>query len=142
MLNTLRTHHKEIVRLSFQGMKPADIALKLEAKLQTVYKILRDPLAQGYLEGLQDKADDIVLDVRSKLAEMNKPALEGLLEIVEGGEGISRPVQLSAIKDVLDRNGHKPVERHEHAHGHFTTDDLKDLKERANNARPTGVIDI
>jgi len=139
MLKALKTHHKEIVRLNFQGLKPSEVAEKTGTKLQTVYKILRDPLANGYLAGLQDKADKVVINVRERLADMNEDALNAIGDLLTL-EGIPRAVQLSAAKDVLDRNGHKPVERHQHAHAHFTSDDLKELKERASNV--DGAIDI
>ncbi len=135
MLKELKIHHREIARLSFEGFKPAEIAERTSAKLQNVYNVLRDPLCKSYVAGLSDRADKVVLNVREKLADMNVDALDTISNLINPmlSDEVPPSVQLNAAKDVLDRNGYKPAEKHEHLHGHFTSDDLTELRKRASS---------
>lgn len=131
MLAELKSHHQEIGRLKFEGFKSTEIADKLDMAVTTVYQILRDPLCKAFVNGLSDKANTSVIDVRKKLANMQGPALDVINSILTGGTATApAAVRLAASKDVLDRNGHKPVERKEHLHGHFTAEDLVELRNR------------
>ena len=129
MLQELKTHHREVARLRFEGLSPKDIAERTDSPIQTVYSILRDPLCKSYLDGLHDKADSTTIDVRRKLAEMNTQALDTLKWLLTSGD-IPPSVQLGAAKDVLDRNGYKPPERHEHLSVHLTAEDILELRQR------------
>jgi hypothetical protein len=133
MLKELKTHHRNIARLRFEGLKPAEIATRTETKLQTVYNILRDPMCKSYMNGLSDRADKSVINVREKLATMSEAALDTIADLIDRNNSETTPaaVRLGAAKDVLDRNGHKAPEKHEHIVGHFTTKDLLELQERA-----------
>ena len=133
MLKQLRSHHREIARLSVQGFTPNEIAMQLNRNPQTVYKILRDPLCKSFLNGLLDKADTQVINVRKALVDLNRPAVENIKDILDTEKDVPAPanVRLAAAKDVLDRNGYKAPDKVMHAHGHFTLDDLKKLRERA-----------
>lgn len=130
MLKELKTQHREIARLRFEGLSPQEISVRMEMKLQTVYNILRDPMCKSYIDGLQDKADVATLDVRKELVKLNTHALATLKTLLTEGN-IPANVQLGAAKDVLDRTGYKPIEQHQHLHGHFTAEDIQKLKERA-----------
>ena len=77
----------------------------------TVSQIVRSPLGQAYLEGLQDKAQEATLDVRKKLVSMNKSALTVLERIMNPAEKAPHSVQLTAAKDVLDRTGYKAPDK-------------------------------
>jgi len=111
MLKDLKTHHREVGRLSFQGYKPTEIAKRTEIKLTTVYSILRDPMCKSFISGLMDKADEVSLDVREKLVTMNNSALDAIGDILDKDSKAPHNVILSAAKDVLDRNGYKPPDR-------------------------------
>lgn len=111
MLKDLKTHHREVGRLSFQGYKPNEIAKRTEMKLATVYTILRDPMCKSYISGLMDKADEVSLDVREKLVTMNNSALEAIEDILDKDSKAPHSVILNAAKDVLDRNGYKPPDK-------------------------------
>ena len=98
----------------------------------SVYNILRDPMCQSYIDGLSDKADKSVVNVRETLATMNIDALSAIKDMLNPETNAPHSVILNAAKDVLDRNGYKAPEQHEHLHGHFTAKDLADLQERSN----------
>ena len=133
MLTELKQHHREIARLSFEGFTPAQIAEQMNLNIMTVRNILRDPLCKAHIDGLSDKADKETIDVRKKLAELNRYALN-VMEDMLRNDGIPANTQLKAAQDVLDRNGYNIRHKHEHAHVHMTPEELADLKERAKNA--------
>ena len=130
-LKELKTSHREVARLSFQGFQPAEIADRTGMTTHSVYQILKDPICKSYIQGLIDKADTHVIDVRKKLIELNDSAIDTIKDIMSKDTNAPASVQLSAAKDVLDRNGYKAPEKFEHIHGHFTTKDLLELQNRA-----------
>lgn len=111
MLKELRTQHRTIIQMAFSGYKNKDIAERMEMSDCTVSQIIRSPLGQAYLEGLQDKSQEATLDVRKKLVSMNKSALSVLERIMNPAEKAPHSVQLTAAKDVLDRTGYKAPDR-------------------------------
>jgi predicted transcriptional regulator len=111
MLKELRTQHRTVIQMVFSGYKNNEIAERLEMSACTVSQIVRSPLGQAYLEGLQDKAQEATLDVRKKLVSMNKSALDVLSRIMNPAEKAPHSVQLTAAKDVLDRTGYKAPDR-------------------------------
>ena len=111
MLKELRNQHRTIIQMVFSGYKNKEIAERLEMSDCTVSQIVRSPLGQAYLEGLQDKAQEATLDVRKKLVSMNKSALTVLERIMNPAEKAPHSTQLSAAKDVLDRTGYKAADR-------------------------------
>lgn len=129
MLDELRTQHREIARLKFEGMTPVDIAKQTNMALGTVYCILSDPLCKAAIDKLNDEADRNIVDVRRKLVAMNAKALETLEACMD--QTISPSVQLAAAKDVLDRNGYVPHIKVDHMHLHLTKEELDGIKERA-----------
>ena len=142
MLKEIKTRHRKIIRLTAQGVKPAEIATRLDMNVQSIYAILRDPLAKSFLEGLQDKADETFLDVNRIITESQVEAATAIKELITE-EGIPPPTKLAAAKDMLDRGGHKPVDKHEHLHGFFTADDIRELKARMEMAEKNeDVVDV
>lgn len=111
MLKELRNQHRTIIQMVFAGFKNNDIAERLEMSPTTVSQIIRSPLGQAYLEGLQDKAQEATLDVRKKLVSLNSSALTVLERIMNPAEKAPHSVQLTAAKDVLDRTGYKAPDR-------------------------------
>jgi len=131
MLKQLKVKHREIGRLKFEGFSPAEIAERTDMKVGSVYAILRDEMCKSYMNGLADRADEHVINVRKQLATMNTSALEAIKGILQKGSGTPPAVKLAAAKDVLDRNGYNAPEKHEHLVAHFTADDLAKLKNRS-----------
>ena len=111
MLKELRTQHRTIIQMIFSGYKNNEIAERLEMTATTVSQIIRSPLGQAYLEGLQDKAQEATLDVRKKLVSLNSGALNTLERLLNPSEKAPHSVQLTAAKDVLDRTGYKAPDR-------------------------------
>ncbi len=111
MLKELRSQHRNILQMSFTGFSNNDIAEKLEMSHITVSQVIRSPLGQAYLNGLQDRAQEATLDVRKQLISLNKGALETFARILNPKEKAPHNVQLTAAKDVLDRNGFKAPDR-------------------------------
>ena len=99
--------------MAFNGYKNQEIAERLGMAQSSVSTILRSPLGQAYLNGLQDRAHEATLDVRKKLVSLNKEALATFEHLLDKGSRKSVPasVQFNAAKDVLDRNGYKAPDR-------------------------------
>lgn len=113
MLKELRSQHRNIIQMSFNGFKNNEIAEKLGMAPATISQILRSPLGQAYLNGLTDKSQEDTLDVRKKLISLNKDALSTITRILDPKIKAPFNVQLTAAKDVLDRNGYKPSDKFE-----------------------------
>ena len=132
-LTTMKAHHRQMGRLHFEGFTTAEIVQQTGYKPDTVRSVLKSPLVSSYVAGLQDKADVSALAVKRRMAEMAAPALDVIDGILTPsiGEVIPPSVRLSAARDVLDRTGYKPPEKHEHLHAVFTADDIMELKKNA-----------
>jgi predicted transcriptional regulator len=111
MLKELRTQHRTIIQMAFNGYRNKDIAERMEMSDCTVSQIIRSPLGQAYLKGMQDKAQEATLDVRKKLITLNASALNVLERVMNPAEKAPHSVQLTAAKDVLDRSGYKAPDR-------------------------------
>lgn len=131
MLKELRTKHREVARLSFQGFSPQEIAERTDITAGTVYKILKDPMCKSFISGLMDQADRDVINTRKELIKLEPLAIDVYRDILKKDSNAPASVQLNAAKDVFDRNGYKVPEQHNHLVTHMTTEDiLKLAKER------------
>lgn len=113
MLKELKTHHRKICQLSFEGYKNVEIAEKLDLATDTISSVLRSPLGKSYINGMMDKVEETTLDVRQKLIKMNQSALEAIEGILDSESKAPHSVQLNAAKDILDRNGYKAPDHHQ-----------------------------
>lgn len=129
-LKQLRTQHREIARLSFQGFSPQEIADRTGMKVGSIYAILKNPMCQAYINGLHDKADDEVINVRKKLFDLSAPAVRRMDDILSDESKAPFSVVAAVAKDVLDRTGHKAPEQHQHLVAHMTTEDILELARR------------
>jgi predicted transcriptional regulator len=126
MLKELRSQHRTIVQMSFSGFKNNEIAEKMGMTPSTVSQILRSPLGQAYLNGLIDKSQEDTLDVRKKLISLNQSALGTIERILDPKIKAPFNVQLTAAKDVLDRNGYKPSDKFEiDVYSHKSDDEIE-----------------
>lgn len=132
-LNELRSQHREVARLTFEGYKPTEIAERLDMPISTIYGIRHDPLFKQEVERLNDLADSEVVDVRRKLAGMSVKAVERLDQLLDSHQ---EKIQLDTAKDVLDRTGYAPKYQfdHRHTHMHFNDEKIQELKDRAKKA--------
>lgn len=113
MLKELKAQHRNIIQMSFNGFRNNEIAEKLSMSQGTISSILRSPLGQAYLNGLHDRVKEQTIDVRKQLIGMNKKALDAISNILDPKAKAPFNVQLTAAKDVLDRNGYKPTDKFE-----------------------------
>jgi len=113
MLKELKSQHRNIIQMAFNGYKNQEIAERLGMAQSSVSTILRSPLGQAYLNGLQDRAHEATLDVRKKLVSLNKEALATFEHLLNSSsrKAVPASVQFNAAKDVLDRNGYKAPDR-------------------------------
>lgn len=112
MLKELKSQHRNIIQMAFNGYKNNEIAERLGMAQSSVSSILRSPLGQAYLHGLQDRAHEATLDVRKKLVSLNKAALDTFTRLLDPKEKkVPHSVQFNAAKDILDRNGYKAPDR-------------------------------
>lgn len=130
MLENLKTNHREIARLAFEGYKAPEIADQLNMTTGTVKQLLNDPLCKSAIQKMQDEADKAVIDVRKELSKMNLDAVRVIKEILND-QSAARSTQLKAAEGVLDRSGYSPKQQHEHVHAHLTKGDIEELKRRA-----------
>lgn len=113
MLKELKSQHRNIIQMSFNGYSNNEIAERLGMAHTTVSSILRSPLGQAYLNGLQDRAHEATLDVRKKLVSLNRAALDTFEHLLDSRsrKAVPAAVQFNAARDVLDRNGYKAPDR-------------------------------
>ncbi len=111
MLKTLKTQHRTIIQMSFNGFKNQEIAERLSMSQSTISGILRSPLGEAYLGGLHDKSKENTLDVRKHLISMNSDALAAFERILSPAGKAPYAVQCTVAKDILDRNGFKPTDK-------------------------------
>jgi len=110
-LKELKSQHRNIIQMAFNGYKNNEIAERLGMAQSTISTIIRSPLGQAYMNGLQDRSQEATLDVRKKLVSLNKDALNTISRLLDPKEKAPHSVQFSAAKDVLDRTGYKAPDR-------------------------------
>lgn len=123
-------HHHEIVRLTLLGHKPKEIAERLQITPQTVSNTLNSRIVRDKLDIMRAQRDAVTVDVATAIADLAPKAVAAIGAMIEK-EGISDAVRLNAAKDVLDRSGFKPREKHEHVHAHMSAEEIEALKKRA-----------
>lgn len=113
MLKELKSQHRNIIQMAFNGYKNQEIAERLGMAQSSVSQIIRSPLGQAYLHGLQDRAHEATLDVRKKLVSLNRVALDTFEHLLDSRsrKAVPAAVQFNAARDVLDRNGYKAPDR-------------------------------
>ena len=112
MLKELRTNHRTIIQMKFSGFTNNEIAEKTGMAPATVSQIIRSPLGEAYLNGLQDRAKEDILDVRKKLVSLNKDALKTFERLIDPKTKAPHSVQYNTAKDILDRNGYKAPDKY------------------------------
>lgn len=112
MLKQLKTQHRTVAQMCFSGFTNNEIAERMEMSPSTVSQILTSPLGKAYLDGLNDKAQENTLDVRKKLTSLNASALNAFERILDPRQKANPSVQATVAKDILDRNGYKPPDKH------------------------------
>lgn len=110
-LKQLKSQHRSICQMHFNGFTNTEIAEKTGMTQSTISCILRSPLGEAYINGMHDRVQEQTIDVRKQLIGMNKSALAAIDRILEPKNKAPFNVQLTAAKDVLDRNGYKAPDK-------------------------------
>ena len=129
-IQTMWQHHHEIVRLTLLGNKPKDIAEKLGLTTQTISNTLNSKIVRDKLQIMRASRDAATVDVATAIQDLAPAAIEAIGGMIQK-EGISDAVKLNACKDVLDRAGHKPVDKTQHVHAHLSGEEIEAIKARA-----------
>lgn len=131
--------HHEIVRLALLGLKQAEIARKLQISEAMVSYTLNSEVVKDKLAIMQGARDANTVDLARDILELAPKAIkiyERLLD--EGVNGPPTALHKMTADRVLDISGYGPVKRidarHAHLHGHFSTEELENIKQRGRQA--------
>lgn len=136
--------HHEIIRRLLLGQKNVDIAKALNISEAVVSYTRNSKIVQDKLEIMKGARDAETIDLAKRIRE-NAPKSLKLLEdiidgMVEGPDGERAVVPLNMRRreanTMLDRAGYGATKtfRAEHLVGHFTKDEIDEIKERAKSA--------
>jgi predicted transcriptional regulator len=129
----LQQRHHEIIRLSTLGHGNKEIAQILGITPQTVSICLNSKLARDKMDHMRQERDAATVDVATAIADL-APKAAKMVDVIlsrDLGVGVSPSTQLKAAMDILDRNGYKPPEKHQHVHAHLTSEEVEAIKKRA-----------
>ena len=122
--------HHQVKRRIFLGQKNTEIANVLGITKEQVSSIRNSAVVQEQLKLMQTKADDEAISIKDEVSKLAPRAVE-VMESIMNDKNVPANVQLSAAKDVLDRSGNSAPQQVNHLHGHFTAEDLDNIKTRA-----------
>lgn len=74
----------------------------------TASRLLRNAKVAAYMKAMKEERREAVMN---RLANMAADAITEMYDLAMNGE--SEKVRVSALKDILDRSGYKPVEKRE-----------------------------
>ena len=126
-------HHK-IKRMIFLGLNNKEIAEKVGCSPQAISLVRNSKVIKDQLAVMTAAADANAIDVRREIQELAPVCLDLLKDVVGGngdGKNAAIGLRVRASQDILDRAGHGKVVRTENLHGHFTADELEELKNSA-----------
>ena len=122
--------HHQVKRRIFLGQKNVEIARMLGITKEQVSSIRRSPVVQDELKKMQAAADKDAVDVKTVVKELAPKALRVMEQILDD-DNVPANVKFSCAKDTLDRGGHAAPQQINHIHGHFTAEDIIEMKNRA-----------
>lgn len=143
--------YQEISRRVLLGQKNVQIANDMNLTPEAVSYIRNSEIVKERTEKLQARADDSAVDVSTRIKHLAPKALDVLEDLINGkvaGESIPAKLRAHHAEKLLDRAGHAaPKEvRSFNLHGHYTSEDIQNIKQRAleangNHARTIVVED-
>lgn len=140
-IEKIQEWHKEILRLAVLGYRPGEIANATGYSKTHISNIFNSEVFKAELEVLQAARDDDSVSVAKRIVGMAPIATERLLEVirepifkidgesVKVDERIEPSLKIKVAQDILDRAGHKAIDKKVIAH--LTKDDLKEMKHDA-----------
>jgi len=133
--------HHEIVRRLLLGQKGSHIARDLGVTPAMVSYVRNSSVVKEKLEIMKGARDADTLDLAKRIRENAPTALRLLEDVIEGevdtpnGEKMEVPLgmRVKEAGTMLSRAGYGPITnlKGQIAHGHFTKEDLDDIKSRA-----------
>ena len=131
--------YQEIARRILLGQKNVQIANDMDLAPETVSYIRNSDIVKAQLEKLQARADESTVDITSRIKSLAPKALDVLEAMIKGevdGETIPPRLRAFHAEKLLDRAGHAPPKevRSLNLHGHYTSEDIERIKERATAA--------
>ena len=131
--------YQEIARRIILGQKNIQIANDLDITPANVSVVRNSDIVKAQLEKLQARADETTVDIGARIKDLAPKALDVLKELIEGsvdGETIPARTRAFHAEKLLDRAGYAApkVVQSLNIHGHYTSDDIQRIKERAFNA--------
>ena len=128
--------HREIMRRILLGQKNIIIAEALNCSAQTVSNVRNSPVIEDQLAIMRGARDAGTISLSKDIQEFAPIALGLLKDIIEGkrhGTGASISLRAKEANNWLDRPGSpiQKVSRVEEVVGHFTADELIEIKRRA-----------
>jgi hypothetical protein len=139
--------HHEISRLALLGLKSVEIAERLGVSEAMVSYTLNSQVVKDKMEIMQGARDKECLDIMVRIKESVPKALDVLEQIMTGdasklGQTPSLNLRARTAENWMDRAGY-PAQKpgsNLHLHGHFTAQDIEEIKQRAR--QNPQVIDI
>lgn len=131
--------YQEVARRIVLGQKNVEIANDMSLTAETVSYIRNSEIVQAQLKKLQARANEETVDISARIKAMAPKALDVLESLINGkvdGETIPAKTRAFHAEKLLDRAGHAPPKevRSLNLHGHYTSEDIKRIKERALSA--------
>ena len=130
-IKQLWQRNHEILRMALIGMKPKDIAERLDITTQTVSNTLNSELGRQKLSFLRQKRDETVIEISEEVSRLLPKAIK-IYEDIMDGSVTSKLMKETADTLVMDIAGHRAPTKvqSESAHLHMTPKDLEELKQR------------
>lgn len=122
--------YHEVMRLKLLGMKHVAIAAAVGMTPVAVSYILNSSVVRRRLDEMQAARDLGTIDVARKIQTLQVKAVEFLEDVLEDGTAMTS-TRVRVAQDLLDRGGHGAIKRQEILSAHLTSEDIRDIQERA-----------
>lgn len=123
-------HYHEVLRLALIGAKGVEIATIVGLTPVMVSTILNSPVVKMRLAEMQAARDMEAVDVGRKIQNLQAKAIDYLEDVLEDGTAMTG-TRVKVAQDLLDRGGHGAVRKQEIVSTHLTSEDIRDIQERA-----------
>lgn len=132
-IQQLRPWHRSMARAVVAGARPNELATQYGYTPAMITRIINSPLFKAAVARMEEKNEDIAVDVNADLKAMAPRAAE-ILDVELGEEDVEklplgeRKHKVSVALSVLDRAGFgkKDQPLHLHKHAHVEVKDLSD----------------
>ena len=115
------------------GQKASSIAEEMGVSRAMVSYVRKSRVVQDRLDELKAERDSDSVDLARYIKQKAPQALRLLDKIIAGDIDAPTTVRAREANNWLDRAGYAPVRsiQAQHIHGHFTADEIEDLKRQA-----------